>query len=261
MNKHTKQQQPQKVAHQKTKRKSVTKKKLLASRQPNKQTTTSKKEGRNTQAQKKRLKAIDNRSKQSVLKIRNTKMNQPFNEPQAVQVASRIIKAYGGHINFYRLAKLLYLTERASWIKLEEPAIGGTYFSLSDGPMIQETTDAANKNGNFPIWEQFLQTKPLKNGKEVTTKPSADPGCDMLSEALIQIIDQLVAETHAWKNTEIKVHCHSLKEFKSPANSGRSPIDTEDILKAGGKSAQRVKTLQAEIALWDKVDALFATKS
>jgi len=182
-------------------------------------------------------------------------IRHPLNEIEATQIACHIVEAYGGHINFYRLMKLLYVVEHESWVKLEQPAIGGTYFSMEAGPMISETADAVNK-GTFQVWSRHLSKKPRGKGNDVCLVEPA--GRDEISDALMAIINGVIQQTKPWDNERLKQHCHDFGEFQEPAPGKRLPIEAEDILQAAGTPQERIKKIQAESELWNKLDAALA---
>jgi hypothetical protein len=180
----------------------------------------------------------------------------PILEAEAVQIAYRVVESYGGDINFYRLAKILYLIERETWIATGSPAMGGTYFSLEDGPMVSETTNAANNDlRSLPAWGEHLKTVPsVHGGSEVrTVKP---PGRGMISDAVLRIVDDVVKKTRRMKKDELKKLCHDLGEFKEPPKGGRIPIEAEEILEAGGWDTERIEAEKRQAALWGKLEAV-----
>jgi hypothetical protein len=183
------------------------------------------------------------------------KIRHPLNEIEATQIACRIVEAYGGSINFYRLMKLLYVVEHEAWDKLEQPAIGGTYFSMEAGPLIGEMADAVNK-GAYRNWSEHLSQKPRGPGTEVFLLLSA--GRDEISDALLEIIDDVVQRTRSWDNEHLKRYCHRFGEYRQPSPGKRLPIQAEDILKAAGKSDEKIKKLQGESELWSKLEAALA---
>jgi len=190
----------------------------------------------------------------------NDPFHHPFNEREATQIACRIVAAYGKEINFYRLVKLLYIVEREFWTQLEQPAMGGAYFSMKDGPMISETSDAAKpaNAAKFPIWAAHLKQTPYEDGRGNKITLLKDAGRDDISDALLEITDRVIATTKSWNNRILKAHCHSFKEYKEPPPGRTVPIQAGAILMAEGKSPTEIEKLQAESNLWKGVDAVLA---
>jgi hypothetical protein len=185
-------------------------------------------------------------------------IRHPLREAEATQIACRIVEAYGGEINLYRLIKLLYLVERRSWIELGQPAMGGAYYSLPDGPMISETAEAANPQNaaRFAIWARHLQQISRERGSATVLLTPA--GREDISDALLDIVDSVISMTKSWKNQALKDYCHTFKEFKTPPVQGRLRIEAEEILQAGGRSQETISKLQSESELWSTLRAVLA---
>jgi hypothetical protein len=190
-------------------------------------------------------------------------ISHPIKEAEMTQIACRIVEAYGGHINSFRLVKLLYIVEHESWKKLSQPAMGGEYFSMEAGPMISETSNAAKPENaeTFKIWSEHLRTKGYeKAGKKVATeieiiKPAER---DEISDALLKIVDEVVIKTKGWNNETLKLCVHKFKEYKEQPKGGRFPIEAEEILEGVGKSPEKIKKLQSESEGWRKFEAALA---
>ena len=193
--------------------------------------------------------------------ISHSLISHPNNESEMTQITCRIVEAYGGHVNFFRLVKLLYVIEHESWEKLNQPAMGGEYFSLWDGPMISETSDAPKPENaeKFKIWWKHLKSTPYGKGSEVTiVKPA---GRDEISDALLGIVDAVIVKTRYWTNDQLKTCVHDVKNFKEyqqPPKGSRLPIEAETILAGVGKSPQKIKKLQSESEQWRMFEAALA---
>jgi hypothetical protein len=192
---------------------------------------------------------------------RHSLISHPLNEAEMTQIACRIVEAYGGQINFFRLVKLLYIVEHESWKQLSQPAMGGEYFSLGEGPMISETADATKPEfaENFKIWTQHLEKVKFGNGNGSAIKIIKPAGRDEISDALLAIVDNVIIKTKNWKNDPtLKNYVHALKEYKKPAAGGRLPIQAEEILEGVGKSPEKIKKIQSESEEWRKFEAALA---
>lgn len=188
-------------------------------------------------------------------------ISHPLKEAEMTQIACRIVEAYGGRINFFRLVKLLYVIEHFSWEKLNQPAMGGEYFSLPDGPMISESADASKPElaEHFKIWTQHLEKVKSSTGRGSDIKIIKTAGRDDLCDDLISIVDGVIKKTRYWKNDpELKDFVHALKEYKQPAPGKRIPIETEEILVGVGKTPEKIKKLQSDSEEWTSFKAALA---
>jgi len=199
---------------------------------------------------------------------RNSLISHPLNEAEMTQIAFRIVRAYGGHINFFRLMKLFYIVEHESWKHLSQPAMGGEYFSLEDGPMISEAANATKPEhaDDFKIWSEFFETIPYKignkiKGSEIKIRDGKMAGIDEIPSALLKIIDAVISQTRCLKNEQLKAIVHDVKrfkEYKQPPTGRRFPIKAEEILEGVGKSPEKIKKIQAESEEWKKFEAALA---
>ncbi len=200
------------------------------------------------------------------LNCHHSLISHPNNESEMTQIACRIVEAYDGHINFFRLVKLLYIVEHESWNKLDQPAMGGEYFSLEGGPMISETANATKPkySEKFQFWAAHLKTTEYKKagdvkGSEISLVKSA--GRDEIPDALLKIVDDVISQTQGWKNKQIEDYVHDVKkfaEYKKPSPGGRLPIEAEEILGGFGKSPEKIKKIQAESEQWRMFEAALA---
>ena len=125
--------------------------------------------------------------------------------------------------------------------------------------MISETANAAKplNAGIFKIWAGHLQMQPHGKGSAIVQIRAA--GRDDISDALLEIVDGVIAETKRWKNEDLKAYCHkALKEYKEPPAGGRVAIDAEHILMAEGRTEAQIAKLQVESEFWNNFEAALA---
>lgn len=181
--------------------------------------------------------------------------DQPVNckiDPRkATQVAARLIQKSGGTIEYLRLIKLAYLTDRTSIVKRGIPIVGGKYFSMRKGPTISELMDFVNAR-NAPEWKSLIS--PLK-WHDLTLTGS--PSLDSLSESELEIIDSVVAQ-HASKTTEeLTKWCHdNCPEFETVHFFGRKEISIENILSSENVPSEQAANVVSELRSLEKLDAL-----
>ncbi len=65
-------------------------------------------------------------------------MNFKFNHDKTLQTIEYLIILNGGKIEYHKLSILLYLIDRNSLLKINEPIIGGHYIFTGEYPKIQE---------------------------------------------------------------------------------------------------------------------------
>jgi uncharacterized phage-associated protein len=171
---------------------------------------------------------------------------------KATQAVARLIQKSGTPIDYLRLSKLVYLSDRRSIIERGIPIVGGQYYSMRKGPVISEVMNFVNRR-NAPGWKEIISPR---FGNEVRLLGSPDYGA--LSESELSILDSVVAG-HRQRTTEELVdwchqHCPEYEEIKT----GRRPITVESILKGVKRGAKQIqKVVESGIEI-DELDKLLA---
>lgn len=168
-----------------------------------------------------------------------------FDERKTTAAAAYLLGKAGGQMPYLRLIKLLYLADRESWRRYDRPITGDRYVSMKFGPVLSETYDLiCNEElraSEGSPWSKTISTA----GYDVKLTGNADVG--PLSEAEIEILDevcQLTEKLDRWRISELT---HSLPEWEDPEGSS-VPISPESILKALGKSPEEIDAARQEAA-------------
>ncbi|MBF0459342.1 MAG: SocA family protein [Nitrospirae bacterium] len=177
-----------------------------------------------------------------------------FNEMKTTQAAARFIRLNGGSINYTKLLKLLYLTDRQALARWERPLTGDVYVSMRNGPVLSKTYDLIDYPENpehVSPWYRFI----LKQDYDVCLK--GDTGIGELSNREIRLIDE-IHETYksynVWQMIDI---CHrDCPEWNNPGDSSY-PLPVEDILMALDKTPEEIELIADEIAELNYIDELF----
>src|SRR5258706_13297651 len=120
-------------------------------------------------------------------------MNFRFDVTKATEVACEFLQREGGSINIMKLVKLVYLLDRLSVARRGIPVVGGSYFSLTNGPITSEFLDLINSGRLWGLekcrWEEFVGDR---QDHEVAL--IKEPGRDHLSDSEIELIDAVYQE-------------------------------------------------------------------
>lgn len=179
-------------------------------------------------------------------------MNFPINGKKATQATARLIdQSGGGPIDYLRLVKLIYLSDRESILKRGVPIVGGHYFSMRKGPTIGEVMDFVNQRNA----EQWADTISPLFGHEIRLQDC--PSFESLSKSEMEILDRTVAH-HAHRTTDELVQwCHeNCKEYENVPPHRRKPIQVEAILRAGGKSSRAIQKVLSDARELEAMDAI-----
>ncbi|MDQ3624138.1 MAG: Panacea domain-containing protein [Verrucomicrobiota bacterium] len=180
-----------------------------------------------------------------------------FNERKATQAAAHLLRLRGGPMSYLKLIKLLYLADREALLRWGRPISTDRYVSMDRGPVLSRVLDLTT-NGEDPgtpsIWVSSI-TEP--RNYEVELK--GDAGDDELSEAEIQLLDQVFAQHGKMSRWDLVKLTHALPEWIDPRGSAIE-ITYRDILKAGGKSDLEIAAVEEELAELAETDLLLAAR-
>lgn len=181
-------------------------------------------------------------------------MRLQFNETKAVQAAAHLLKLRGGRMSYMKLIKLLYLADRTALLGWGRPITTDCYVSMDRGPVLSRVLDLAT-DGDEPtgpsIWSRYI-SEPANY--EVALK--SDPGRDELSDAELNVLEEVFKEHGKKSRWELVDFTHRLPEWKNP-QGGAIPISVRDILKAAGKTEIEIAAIEDELEGLALAEAVF----
>ncbi|MBI2925377.1 MAG: SocA family protein [Verrucomicrobia bacterium] len=186
-------------------------------------------------------------------------MNFRFNITKATEAACQFVQREGGTINVMKLVKLVYLLDRLSLARRGIPVVGGTYFSLPNGPITSELLDVVSSGCLWGVedchWEDYLRDR---GDHEVALKGKAPGG--HLSPAEMDLIAEVYREHGEKDQWQLRDWCHEHCEEWTPLEKGRDCIPLEKIAWAVGKTDEQIKRLADEAEELNFLTAAFARK-
>lgn len=175
-----------------------------------------------------------------------------FDEAKTVQAAVHMVRQSEGTLNYLKLMKLLYFTDREALLKWGRPVTGATYFSMKHGPVLSEVYDLIKSPQERDLWSKHLGKT---EKKEVVLICDVEP--DDLSDAEINLIDDIVSKFRDYDEWRTVDFAHTMPEWKHPAPATRSPISIEEILLAGGKNESEIADIKADVKHLNHVQARY----
>jgi len=170
-------------------------------------------------------------------------INFKFNEIKTTQVAALFIKKHGGTLNYTKLIKLLYLTDREALSRWERSLTGDSYVSMPRGPVLSQTY-------NLIDYPQFLDRKSYwydfisKSAYDVSLK--SEPENDELSVREMNLIDEIYQKYKDKTWGQMIDICHDCcHEWEHPGDTS-IPIRIEDILKELKKTEKEIEIINEE---------------
>ena len=133
--------------------------------------------------------------------------NQPrFNEQKTTEATAIFLDLNGGKMNYMKLLKLLYLTDRKAFKEWERPITYDSYVSMKFGPVLSSTYDLIK--GSFAgskYWSNYIATEKY----EVILKDKP-PKIKKLSQAEIDLIKEIFKEYGKHNKYKLSRITHSL---------------------------------------------------
>lgn len=168
-----------------------------------------------------------------------------FDECKATQASSYLLSLNNGRMNYMKMMKILYLSDRKFILDWGNSITTDNYVSMDNGPVVSRIYDLIkeSRTDTGTYWSSFIRTE----GYEVVL--NKDPGDEYLSPMEMEIIASINSEFRDFSELELCRFCHdNLPELHRPSVM----ITIEDILRAGKPendydSALREIQLTAEV--------------
>jgi uncharacterized phage-associated protein len=167
-----------------------------------------------------------------------------FNEAKTTQISALFIKKHGGTLNYTKLIKLLYLTDREALSRWERSLTGDSYVAMPRGPVLSKTYDLIDYPDflvdDKSYWHKFIS----KATYDVTLKDQ--PDIDELSQREIDLIEEIYQKYKDKTWGQMIVICHDCcHEWEHPGDTS-IPIMIEDILKELKKTPKEIELIEEE---------------
>jgi uncharacterized phage-associated protein len=180
-----------------------------------------------------------------------------FNEKKATQAAARFLNFRGGRMNYMKLIKLLYMLDREALLSWGRPVTFDTYFSMRLGPVLSEVHDLITDPQDPDLGPSFWGIH-ISDPSHYSVALVDDPGSDELSEAEMQLIEEVWAKYGHFAPFDLVEHLHQILPEWKDVQSGRVPIEYADILKAGGKPSDEISAVEEDLRHLERVRRMFA---
>ena len=151
---------------------------------------------------------------------------------------------------------MLYLADRDSMAKWEEPITGDNPTSMEFGPVLSNIYDLTK--GDCPWarqeWSPFISDADSQTNRVTLI---SDPGIRELSKAEINILESVFERFHDFTWKQMKDYSHQLKEYDDPGKSS-APIKMDRIFAALGKTEQQIHEAEASFRSIELAEAVFS---
>ncbi|MEH2330705.1 Panacea domain-containing protein [Nostoc sp.] len=181
-----------------------------------------------------------------------------FHPEKAVEAASLFLKLHGKPMSYLGLLKLLYMADRITLERLEQPITGDRYVSMNYGPVLSRVYDlikGLDVADAKDLWSRYIFSRDprYKISANYTVSLREYPGDDELSEAEVKIIEQVYAKYGHIDPFDLAETTHLFPEWVNPYGSA-IPISVEEVLKNVGKTDEDIERIREEFEREDYLD-------
>lgn len=175
-----------------------------------------------------------------------------------IQVTAYVINKYYGRLNYTKLIKELYLSDRKSFDLYGVSITGDVYYSLPNGPILSELYDYIRNRGeslNQTLWNCRFIT--VGNDISLTSNYYFS---NLLSESEMKILDEVDNQFHSSSYGEMIDFVHdknNCPEWENPFGSSK-PIFVRTILEKLNKTSDEIDFILSEDEIYKKEDEVFA---
>lgn len=166
----------------------------------------------------------------------SVEVNFPFDAQKATEVAAAFLSLTGGRLNVMKLVKLVYLLDRKAIAARGIPVVGGTYFSLRNGPITSELLDLINyRYAKESSWGRFISRR-----LSYDVILFASPGIEHLSVFETDLIITISREFSDASQWYMRDWCHKYCGEWTELQQGRQPIFISKLAEQVGRQADEV---------------------
>ncbi|NGO88695.1 DUF4065 domain-containing protein [Halomonas sp. 141] len=170
-----------------------------------------------------------------------------LNEEKVAQIAAYFTWRRGGQMSYLKLMKLMYLADRASMEKYDEPLSHDAWFSMDKGPVLSSVLELMQGGSRTGEWEKWIAEGSVRHEVALAQSDCTREAFDELSDADIELLDSVWNDYGSMTRWQLVDFTHEYcSEWVDPNKSAR-PIPPQDVYKALGKTPEEAEQLTAEI--------------
>jgi uncharacterized phage-associated protein len=178
-----------------------------------------------------------------------------FNEQKTTEATAIFLDLNGGKMNYMKLLKLLYLTDRKAFKKWERPITYDSYVSMKFGPVLSSTYDLIKASfAGSKYWGNTIATEKY----EVILKDKP-PKIKKLSQAEIDLIKEIFKDYGKHSISLLSRITHSLPEYRDPPYGSSIPIPMGSLLEALNYNTKDIQRIFSELQEEASITETFGT--
>jgi hypothetical protein len=166
-----------------------------------------------------------------------------FDEPKTTQMAALLLKLRGTRrMHYLKLMKLMYLIDRESLLRWGWSMTGDKYVSMEHGLVLSNTLNLITQERfGRSYWKEFISA-PLGDYEVQAVK---DPNDDELSQAEIELINEVYGKFGHWNRWRLRDYTHDLPEYIETESS--IPVAYASVMKGEKVPEEQVEEVLTEL--------------
>ena len=184
----------------------------------------------------------------------DTTYRPTFDERKATHLAAYLLqKTEDNTLYILKLMKLMYIVDRNSLLQLGHPVTFDNYVSMPHGPVLSCTYSLMGGMvpDNAGIWNAMISDR---NDHKVSVI-DCEISCDSLSEAEMEIADQVFNEYGNVPRFDLVKITHAFPEWQDPEGSSL-PFNYKDILQGANLEPDEITFILDELEAQDKMNKM-----
>jgi len=175
---------------------------------------------------------------------------------KVIQIVGYILAKYQGRLNYTKLIKILYLSDRESMKISGYPITGDSYVSMSNGVVLSGIYDLIKDDYINKDYQNLWDIRFATDGFDLVMLCSVMP-TGLLSEFEMQTIDAVDEKFHNQNYGRLIDYIHNPANCPEWENTDSSiPLPKSRIYSALGYSSEQIKVLEEEEKLYKAEAAL-----
>lgn len=173
-----------------------------------------------------------------------------------IQTTGYVLRKYNGALNYTKLIKILYLSDRKSMEKTGYSITGDAYVSMKDGPVLSGLYDLIKNKFKDRLTQYYWNSKFQTDGYDVHTA-AAYISDGELTDLEVSILDETDRQFHDSNYSQMIDYVHDKKNCPEWKNTLSSlPLSEKDIFTALGFSSDEIKSIEEEKEFYKKESEL-----
>jgi len=173
-----------------------------------------------------------------------------FDVKKIVQIVNYLLKLNKDKINYTKLMKMLYISDKELLKQNDFTITGDQYYSLDNGPILSNVYDLIGDKHSDKNMQLYWDTFFCKEGYDVKLVHDNQLPGDKISKAEKDVLDKIDKQFKKKSFGDLIDYTHDEKLFPEVKwkEAGESSIELsiEDILKSIGRTEEEIKMIEEE---------------